>query len=992
MKKPIVVSIICLLLAVPCAGRIIIVDDDGWADFTTIQAAIDDSNDGDIIVLFPGTYRGAGNRDIDFKGKAVTVRSVWPEDSYIVAATVIDCEHAGRGFYFHKYEDKDSVLDGITVVNGQTDIGAAIWFQSAGPTVNNCIFTGNTASDRGGAFYCQEGSPEVTNCTIIGNIAGVEGGGIYCLQYSNLIISNCTIARNSAVRGSGIYCYKGGLTITQCTITGNEAQNGGGVYSYQSNPRITSCLMSGNNALSGGGVYCYASNPDMLNCTISGNSANNSGGGIFCGTSSPVLTNCIFWANTVGGLINQSTQIFGGPPNVTFSCIQDNDPNDGSIPFGGTTNGNIDDNPMFVRDPNDGGDGWGTGNNDDFGDLHLKTGSPCINAGDPYFPSSGQKDIDGQPRIMGQRVDMGADEFLIKMIVVTEPQGKEILAAGSIHKTTWESDMYAGDVDVLLSQDGGNNWQSVKTGMSHTGSYMWQLPQQVDSNQCMISAVPSVPDPNVVCIKSGLFTIHPDSIGPAVQSRWKTLGGSFERTGLSKDYGPQFGCIKWRFKTKGAVPSSVAIGPDDRVHIACEDGKLYTLDPNGSLLWSYDANSPLISSPTIGPDGSVYVGSASGTLHVISPDGSIRWTHDTDGPIYSSPAVSPAGNVFFGSSDGSLYALAQNGSELWTFQTTGSGRLPTGAIFASPAIGIDGTVYIGGLYDPNLYALDPNDGSLKWVRNFQYPTDPRDPNSSREGGWPFASPVIGADGTIYQTLLYDSNLYAIDPNNGTIIWQTNLANPSSGWFDPNYAKDYGDADGWSEPALGPDGTIYVSVDDPYLRAVDPNGSIKCVALLGTSGGFTLTVGNDGLIYAASDGGYLYVVDQSGWEVAHFQSDDWLNYPVIARDNVIILTDANDKSLLITDQNNIVWAIGPPPEGGPQGQSDLKLVEDLNADGVVNFVDLAILADDWLTCVDPGLPCSYKGRQTYLPGDVKGDRYIFFDDLAAIADRWLNDER
>jgi outer membrane protein assembly factor BamB len=656
---------------------------------------------------------------------------------------------------------------------------------------------------------------------------------------------------------------------------------------------------------------------------------------------------------------------------------------------GWVSEGNIDADPMFTRNPNDGGDGWGVGDNDDFGDLHLKTGSPCINAGDPNLFARGQTDIDGQPRIMGRRADMGADEFLIKMIFITKPQGKEIWAAGSNHIIAWESQHYTDDVDLLFSPDGGNNWEVIKNNILETGNYIWELPKNVDSNQCTISVVPSVPDANVVCVNSGLFTIHPDSTGPAVISLWKSLGGDFKRAGLSENIGPQLGCIKWKFETKAAFPSSATVGVDGRVHIACEDGKLYTLDSNGVLLWSFDANSPLISSPTIGTDGSTYVGSQDGKLYAIDINGKVRWTHKTGGPISSSPAVSPDGNVYLCSQDGRLYALAQNGSELWSFKTKGPGKVPTGSILASPTIGDDGTVYIGGLYDPNLYALDPNDGSIKWVCNFEYPINPIDPNSTKEGGWPYVSPVIAPDGTIYQTLLFDSNLYAIDSNDGSILWSTNLADPVSGWFDPNYAKDYGDADGWSEPAIGPNGTIYVSFDDPYLRAVDPNGSIKWIAPLGTPGGFTLTIDRNGLIYAVSDAN-LYVVDQSGWEVARFSENGWLNYPVIVADTTLIVADGKDYSMLITDANNTVWAISP--NGCVDKPFELILLEDLNNDGNVNFVDLALFAANWLKCIDPAWPCQYKGQQKNIIGDVNRDRYVFFNDLEAIADRWLNDER
>jgi outer membrane protein assembly factor BamB len=378
--------------------------------------------------------------------------------------------------------------------------------------------------------------------------------------------------------------------------------------------------------------------------------------------------------------------------------------------------------------------------------------------------------------------------------------------------------------------------------------------------------------------------------GDAHEIKWKSLGGNFARTGLSDSSGPESGCVKWQFETTRAVSASVTVGTDNTVYIPCEDGKLYALDPNGLLIWNYDANTPLISSPTIGPDGTIYVGGMNGKLYAVDINGNLKWTHSTEGFVYSSPAVSSEGNIYIGSQDGVLYTLDRDGSELWCFETKGPGKVPRGSIFASPAIGADETVYILGLYDPNLYALDPNDGSSKWTCHFE------------SQGWPFASPVIAYDGTIYQTLLYDTNLYAIEPQDGGIIWSVDLADPDSDWFDPNYAQEYGDADGWSEPALGPDGTIYVSFDDPYLRAVDPTGKIKWVRRLGNMGGFTLTVSSDGKIYAACDDGNIYVLNSNGEEIARFQSQAWLNFPVIV-DNLLIFTDSRDNSFLITYENN-----------------------------------------------------------------------------------------
>ena len=427
-------------------------------------------------------------------------------------------------------------------------------------------------------------------------------------------------------------------------------------------------------------------------------------------------------------------------------------------------------------------------------------------------------------------------------------------------------------------------------------------------------------------------TIIANESDSAIKPPWRSLGGDFARTGLSDSNGPESGCIKWEFETTRAVSASITVGVDNRVYIPCEDGKLYALDPNGSPIWSYDANSPLISSPTIGPNGTLYVGGQNGILYAIDINGNLLWTHSTDGFIYSSPAVSADGNIYVGSQDGILYALDQDGSELWSFETKGPGEVPRGSIFASPAIDAYETVYIAGLYDPNLYALDPNDGSVKWTCNFE------------SQGWPFTSPVIANDGTIYQTLLYDTNLYAIEPQNGSIIWSIDLADPGSVWFDPNYAQDYGDADGWSEPALGPEGTIYVSFDDPYLRAVDPNGKIQWVSRLGDMGGFTLTVGNNGNIYAACDDGNLYVLNSNGEEIARFQSDSWLNFPVIA-DNLLIVADSKDNSLLVTYENNKVYAI--TPECSEDQVPDLYWPADLNSDGTINVTDMTLLATYWL---------------------------------------------
>lgn len=481
---------------------------------------------------------------------------------------------------------------------------------------------------------------------------------------------------------------------------------------------------------------------------------------------------------------------------------------------------------------------------------------------------------------------------------------------------------------------------------------------------------------------------------PAV---WPTQGGSVARTGSSPFAGPEQGCIAWEFEMGGAVSGSAAIGQGGEIYAASEDGFLYTVDPNGSRLWGYDAGSPVTGSPTIGSDGTIYIGTSAGALHAIDPNGSFKWSAATQGAIYSTPAI-VNDRVIAGSLDGSLYAFDNDGASVWDFSTN-----HPDSIVAGPSIGPDGTIYVGRLYDPKLYALDPADGSILWSRDLSHRVIPDDPSTNLVQTGYQVSPVIHPNGLILTAPGHDDQLYALNPADGEIVWALNLAQfphkpLHSTITDTVYKDNYGYSDIWSEPVIGPDGTIYVSMDDMFLRAVNPDGTLKWIQRVGMYGGLTMTVDVNGLIYGASDDKTLYVLDPLDGTIisvltlydtltsaASLRNEEWLSYPVLGADGFLYVSSSKHK----------LYAI----QSGEYSSQDLHWVENLNANPQVNLQDLARFADAWQTCLNTIFPAQqcmplsgwYPLYFPYHQADMNRDFYVNIDDLAVLADNWLKEE-
>ena len=85
--------------------------------------------------------------------------------------------------------------------------------------------------------------------------------------------------------------------------------------------------------------------------------------------------------------------------------------------------------------------------------------------------------------------------------------------------------------------------------------------------------------------------------------------------------------------------------------------------------------------------------------------GTVLWEFKTGSYVASSPAIGSDGTVYVGSYDNKLYALSgKTGVKLWEFVTGGP-------VCSSPAIGSDGTVYVGS-FDKKLYAIKTDSKGL----------------------------------------------------------------------------------------------------------------------------------------------------------------------------------------------------------------------------------------------------------------------------------------
>ena len=257
-----------------------------------------------------------------------------------------------------------------------------------------------------------------------------------------------------------------------------------------------------------------------------------------------------------------------------------------------------------------------------------------------------------------------------------------------------------------------------------------------------------------------------------------------------------------------------------------------------------------------------------------------KWRFETGGDVDSSPAIGPDGTVYVGSDDGNLYAIEpETGAEIWRFPAGGEIR-------SSPAVGSDGAIYFGS--GNTLQAVNAR-GALKWSFN--------------AGDYVFSSPAVSTDGRMVYVGSSNGSLYAINAT-GAMKWQFQtgdkiVSSPAIGYDGIEavvyvgsqdrhvyaVAADNGalkwtfetKAEVYGSPAIGPDGTVYVgecktgaaNIYDFYFFCLNVDGSKRWEKNGGTGFYSSPAIGSDGNVYVGLWDGYLFALNASGglsWSV------------------------------------------------------------------------------------------------------------------------------
>ncbi|MGA2003372.1 MAG: choice-of-anchor D domain-containing protein [Terriglobales bacterium] len=394
---------VLLLIAAPAMGNIIHVPQDQ----PTIQAGINAASNGDTVLVSAGTYY----ENINFNGKAITVTSVSGP-----GATAINGQQLGPVVTFSTNESLSSVLSGFTITNGYGTFaagyeGGGVLINGASPTIQGNVITLNGACAEGMGIAASGGGPLIQNNIIHGNTqtgcdGGPGGGGMYLNGVTKSEVIGNILADNADYSGGGGIEVWGatGLVISNNVISGN---GGGGIGLMDTDGTLVQNLIVSNT--SGPGLTWNSEPTVVVNNTIANNAAyyyNGNASEVAAGTmdNSLAMQNNLLIATGDSPALSCENYNYNDPPAFTNNDVFSSgaSPYDPSCPYLTGTNGNITADPLFVALLSD--------------NYRMQTGSPAIDDGNNSAPDLPSKDFAGDPRIVNNVVDIGADEYIAQPV------------------------------------------------------------------------------------------------------------------------------------------------------------------------------------------------------------------------------------------------------------------------------------------------------------------------------------------------------------------------------------------------------------------------------------------------------------------------------------------------------------------------------------------------------------------------------------------------
>jgi outer membrane protein assembly factor BamB len=406
-----------------------------------------------------------------------------------------------------------------------------------------------------------------------------------------------------------------------------------------------------------------------------------------------------------------------------------------------------------------------------------------------------------------------------------------------------------------------------------------------------------------------------------------------------------------------AVSSTVATGasaavtvtasdPDgDAVSYVCTSTAGAVSGSGAAVTWTAPAIAGVYAVSCTVSDGKGGAASQNVLVKTVAPGGS-RWAFLATAVITALPAIGSDGTVYAATNDGKVYALdPADGSQKWVFATD-----TPSAITSSPAIGADGALYFGD-GNGDLYAV-----TSSGVKKSGWTVNP-----VNIGAGPIeSSPAIGADGTIYIGS-DDASLYAVDPANGTVNWTF---------------ADAGDALN-SSPAVGTDGTVYIgSVDNSFYAVTSAGVAKPTFAAFATLGDVhsSPAIGADGTVYFGSNDSKFFAMDPDTglekWGVPYNAGQPINSSPVIGVSGDIYFADDGGDL-------NAVTTLGAAVAGWPLAIGNPLTSPSIGADGTIyigsddtNFyaIDPATRANKWT--FSPGVPID-------SPAAIASDGTVYF---------------